>query len=394
VKYSLQPRFGGVTIFAIAEALTITALLLLGADLPVLLTTPIVALALAAPVALLIPMRVSFGARELEVRWLFWRRRTRYGEIVALTLDRDGVLLGLRGGGTRRLRVETASTYGDVAAKRTILRDQLGYVLSTMTGLVPTSGPIERIGDRAVSQRPRTQRSDRFAESLRVAARIAAGRGAHEIAIRDFIRAIVVGPDRALLTRAGLSSELALPAEHGAPYRDTADPEPSAALWTLLDGATVAVFQRGRDVVEPVDALVELMLDRDAHVAPLIDAGLTLVRLRDALAHDFSAAESDARFLGEVPDHELFTGSTASRAAITLVNDDYTTFEFVVGLVHKELQLDEARAAALAKQVNDEGRARGPILETARAAAVARRMMQTARLRDFPLRVVLEAVWD
>lgn len=372
------------------DAIVLTALILLASDYPFVLEAWFAVPALLAPFFLLGAERVPFSPQHLEIRSLRRRRTIPYRAITSFTLDDDGVLLRLRSGDSVRLRMRTYGTPTDKAHLRRITRDEIGYVISWYTRLVPTSGAIERAGDRELPAVTRPGRSDALTETLRAAGRIARARRGAEIEVRDLVSAVVAGPDRSVLIRAGLSDTAPFAPEAGPPYRDSEPPVESEALGALIGAATIAVANRGRSDVDPLDLLVALHVDRDTHVEPLVAAGVTHVRLLDAIAHGLSAAESDARLFAEIPDAELLAGIEGTQAGLVLINDDYTTFEYVVKVLQSDLQYSSTSAAEFAKRVHDEGRASAAVMEAAEAARVARRLMQMARLRNQPLLVVLE----
>lgn len=75
---------------------------------------------------------------------------------------------------------------------------------------------------------------------------------------------------------------------------------------------------------------------------------------------------------------------------VILLNDDYTTMDFVVHVLMTIFQKDEAEAVALMEEVHRNGKGIAGIYSYDIAASKAQKTIKLARMNEFPLNCRLE----
>lgn len=76
--------------------------------------------------------------------------------------------------------------------------------------------------------------------------------------------------------------------------------------------------------------------------------------------------------------------------AVILMNDDYTTMEFVIEVLQRFFHLSEAEAFQVMMKVHQEGRGTAGVYSFEIAETKAEQVHDSARTRGFPLRCVIE----
>lgn len=323
---------------------------------------------IAPPVALIFvlvrPTRLLFRARALERTWLFVHESIAYVDIIGVDPDDHGLTLRLRDG-TRRIDTHA-----------TIVRDAIVHTLGQVTGVFPESGAVTTAGGYVLPE----VSSAGLSPALMTMLESAEG---DPIEARDFVAAMMRGPERALLEDCGY--RVALDPPRGDPYR------PGGAIDRLSEdfkrsvrAARIAAVQHGNTEVSAVDLLLELL--RGGDIPEVVAAGLVPMRVVDRVAHGFSAAESDVRSQGTISDAELLEGH-GDRARIIVVNDPYTPYVVAERILRLHFELSLEEAAALARRADIEGSAAVGVFETGEALRLARAGMKDARSIGSPLRI-------
>ena len=110
-----------------------------------------------------------------------------------------------------------------------------------------------------------------------------------------------------------------------------------------LEGAALVAMRAGRTQMSTQSVLVQIRRDPDAYASLLLRAaGIELVDLLRCVSH----GKPDVR------PHAL-TGVT--RAALRMHNDDFTTMEFVVHVLHSFFGMNEVEAKQRMLQIHSEG---------------------------------------
>ncbi len=81
-----------------------------------------------------------------------------------------------------------------------------------------------------------------------------------------------------------------------------------------------------------------------------------------------------------------------SRYAVLLLNDDYTTMEFVLEVLTQIFHLDESAAHTVMMKVHQEGKGVAGVYSYEIAETKAAQVHEWARKKGFPLRCILEKV--
>jgi ATP-dependent Clp protease adapter protein ClpS len=146
-----------------------------------------------------------------------------------------------------------------------------------------------------------------------------------------------------------------------------------------LEGAALVAMRAGRTQMSTQSVLVQIRRDPDAYASLLLRAaGIELVDLLRCISH----GKPDVR------PHAL-TGVT--RAALRMHNDDFTTMEFVVHVLHSFFGMNEVEAKQRMLQIHSEGSVVVATLPMEDALGRAVRIFDEAERAEFPLRCSLEA---
>jgi ATP-dependent Clp protease adapter protein ClpS len=159
----------------------------------------------------------------------------------------------------------------------------------------------------------------------------------------------------------------------------TPEPAESLRLHTVLQRAAAHAQSTMRAQVDTVSVLVQTRREQDAYASLLLRAaGIELVDLKRCVSHG-------------KPDIRPQQLEGVSRAALRLHNDDYTTMEFVVGVMRSFFAMDEAEAQRQMLLIHQEGSAIVATLPMDEAIERAERITEEAARAEYPLRCSLEA---
>jgi ATP-dependent Clp protease adapter protein ClpS len=320
-----------------------------------------------APLA--VPLKVRFRARQIELRWFFYRRDVRYVDLVGFSGTAGGVVLRLADGSTLSIDIHTETRPAHVA------HEELTTTLTRATGLTPGStAPAVRTAalDAAVAR----------------ASRIARTRGSNVVESEHFVAALLAGPEREFLVRAGLRSPTS---REGDDYRTASGDLPPDSLFAeVLASSRVDAMQHERTDITPNHVLLELFREGDPAIDSLTAAGLTPMRFVDALEHGLAPDESDARAFGTLTEQDLLRG-IEGEVRLVILRDEITPTVVLVDVLVEHVEGERHDLEALAERVATDGRAHIDGLPSDEAARTAIDMMQHARSLGSPLLVVLEA---
>ncbi|MGZ3423429.1 MAG: ATP-dependent Clp protease adaptor ClpS [Polyangiales bacterium] len=371
-------RAGSYAIGATLLAAPIAVLCGLPAELTVVVTAVLAVLQTR-------PTKLLFRADALHERWFFLRTRIAYVELVGFSLDEHGLLLSLRNGSKHRIHAPVA--YGPHGGA---IRDAIAHMLAQTAGIHPEGGPILRVGDQDVTPFVLAEPSSALEASMQVAKRMASERGSHAVESADFVEALVVGPERAVLATFGLDVEAIDVEPSGDAYRGELVDELSPSFGATLRAARLASGHRKQEL-GPIDLLLELIRTGDAAAELLVARGLVPIRIVDHRAHGLSPAESDARSKKTLTSDALLAGIDTDRVAVVFVNDAYTPFVVVARLLEKYLDFGPAEANAFARRVDAEGRVAHGNYPRNEGAKLAIDLMHEARRVGSPLLIELAA---
>jgi len=321
-----------------------------------------------APLAL--PLKARFRARQIELRWFFYRRDVRYVDLVGFSGTAGGVVLRLADGSTLTIDIHTETRPAHVA------HEELTTTLMRATGLTAGEGRALSLNSAALGA------------AIGRASRIAQTRGSNVVESEHFVAALLAGPEREFLVRAGLRSPTS---REGDDYRTAAGDLPPDSLFAeVLANARVDAMQHDRTDITPNHVLLELYREDDPAVESLVRSGLTPMRFVDALEHGLAPDESDARAFGTLTEQDLLRG-IEGEVRLVIVRDELTPTVVLVDVLVEHVEGERHDLEALAERVATEGRAHIDGLPREQAARTAIDMMQHARSLGSPLLVVLEA---
>lgn len=184
---------------------------------------------------------------------------------------------------------------------------------------------------------------------------------------------VVVGAVAGMLARAPFDASLAAEPAYS--------PHASDGLARVLQACMIYRRGAGHGTARAIDALVFLVRLKDELAAALAAAGVKEAELVCFAAHQ-CLRHADLRDADCLPGDKL---------ELVMHNDDYTTQEFVVGVLKETLDLSQHEAARHMLEVHQRGSASLLLARRAEAIALANTMLSIAREQGMPLLVSLRA---
>jgi ATP-dependent Clp protease adaptor protein ClpS len=157
-----------------------------------------------------------------------------------------------------------------------------------------------------------------------------------------------------------------------------------SSVQLVLRKATIHAIATQAVLVKPTALLAQLWSDEDNVHTVLDRHGLKAVRVKTFLSHG----------IADLSDWTNQSAPAGDVLAVVLVNDNYTTQEFVQYALQKIAALPEARALQLMLEVHMQGRGVISVVQRENAIDLANRIHDNARAAGFPLRAILERPAD
>ncbi len=158
----------------------------------------------------------------------------------------------------------------------------------------------------------------------------------------------------------------------------------------LLGVSQLLTKSAGRELVT-LEMLFKMILAKPKARAVRILAkhGVGALDVRRSLAHGTVKRSKGSQLpIARVVHAE--SAAPAARSKVVFINDDFTTYEFVVDLLCSVFSHPREQAQRIAKAIHDQGQISVGDYETRKARRLAMKATRRAEKKEFPLRVVLE----
>jgi ATP-dependent Clp protease adapter protein ClpS len=181
-----------------------------------------------------------------------------------------------------------------------------------------------------------------------------------------------------------------------APERLTAasseDSKPDAAFHRVIQRAVVHVQPTGREEMTGTDVLVAVLDERDSQAAALMrQQGTTRYNVTCYLSHGIAGGHSASHEGSAGPGQAAMpVEAEGSLARVLLLNDEYTTMEFVVDILRELFDYDHEAATRIMFETHNHGSGICGIYPYDEAVAKVTEVLEIAREHQHPLRCVLE----
>jgi ATP-dependent Clp protease adapter protein ClpS len=178
------------------------------------------------------------------------------------------------------------------------------------------------------------------------------------------------------------------------PISDRTVPRTSQSFEADLQRAAVHAESIGREEISGAHVLVAMLTGPAAHF--LHEQGMTRYDATTFISHGITKdAQAMPRRAVEIMEGSapttLFDHSAASSTfKVRLLNDDYTTMEFVVYVLEEIFELEHEDAVRIMFQTHGEGMGECGVFARGEAEAKATQVMNLAQQHQQPLRCVLE----
>jgi ATP-dependent Clp protease adaptor protein ClpS len=175
---------------------------------------------------------------------------------------------------------------------------------------------------------------------------------------------------------------------------DMTVPRTSQSFAADLQRAAVHAESIGREEISGAHALVSILTGPAAHF--LHEQGMTRYDATTFIGHGITKdAQPMLRRAAEIIEraapNALSEDSVASSTfKVRLLNDDYTTMEFVVNVLEEIFELEHDDAVRIMFQTHREGTGECGVFAREEAEAKAKQVMNLAQQHQQPLRCVLE----
>jgi ATP-dependent Clp protease adapter protein ClpS len=170
-------------------------------------------------------------------------------------------------------------------------------------------------------------------------------------------------------------------------------PPTSQSFETDLQRAAVHAESIGREEINGAHVLVAMLTGPAARY--LHEQGMTRYDATTFVSHGITKdAQATQRRAGDALDALSNDSIGSSTFNVWLLNDDYTTMEFVVYVLEEVFELEHADAVRMMLQTHEEGVGECGVFPREEAEAKATRVMNLAYQHQQPLRCVLKASVD
>jgi ATP-dependent Clp protease adapter protein ClpS len=170
------------------------------------------------------------------------------------------------------------------------------------------------------------------------------------------------------------------------------DSKPTAAFQRVIQRAVVHVQTSGRDDVTGANVLVAVFAEHESPAAHFLqEQGMTRYDATRYISHKVAKGGSHDGAGARGPEGPAVSDETKGLLAeVRLLNDDFTTMEFVVDVLERVFGKDRETATRIMLEIHENGVGTCGLYPYEVAAAKVREVLNFARQHQHPLQCVLK----